>query len=210
MDIERNVDKRGEPVVSDCCPFLKHAAIEPGMLRSIAGLSEPPFGAIKMARGCGIGVEFLPSSGGTLRASVAADDDGRPVVRVAEGQDAEQSNWIVACALASLALLDHAHRQPDSACRDERSNCGRSVRAGGQGAGKGSSDVRLHPDAGGTGGPRRTAGGRRVGERGRGGDDRRRAITYGAAGAGVGGAWHRPVLCLHGAAQRRGDGPGDR
>lgn len=104
MDIERNVDKRGEPVVSDCCPFLKHAAIEPGMLRSIAGLSEPPFGAIKMARGCGIGVEFLPSSGGTLRASVAADDDGRPVVRVAEGQDAEQSNWIVACALASLAL----------------------------------------------------------------------------------------------------------
>ena len=104
MDIERNVDERDKPVVSDYCPFLNHTAIEPGMLRSIAGLSEPPFGAIEIARGCGVGVEFLRSSGSTLRASVAADDDGRPIVRVAEGQDAEQLNWIVACALASLAL----------------------------------------------------------------------------------------------------------
>lgn len=104
MDIERNVDERDEPVMSDYCPFLKHAAIEPNMLRSIAGLFEPPFGAIEMACGCGIGVEFLRSSGGILRASVAANDDGRPIIRVAEGQDAEQSNWIVACALASLAL----------------------------------------------------------------------------------------------------------
>ena len=104
MDIERNVDERDEPVMSDYCPFLKHAAIEPGMLRSIAGLSEPPFGAIKMARGCGVDVELLRSSGSTLRASVAANDDGRPIVRVAEVQDAEQLNWIVACALASLAL----------------------------------------------------------------------------------------------------------
>lgn len=104
MDIERNVDERDKPVVSDYCPFLNHTAIEPGMLRSIAGLSEPPFGAIEIARGCGVGVEFLRSSGSTLRASVAVDDDGRPIVRVTEGQDAEQSNWIVACALASLAL----------------------------------------------------------------------------------------------------------
>lgn len=104
MDIERNVDERDEPVVSDYCPFLKHAAIEPGMLKSIAGLSEPPFGAIEMARGCGVDIELLRSSDSTLRASVAANDDGRPIVRVAEGQDAEQLNWIVACALVSLAL----------------------------------------------------------------------------------------------------------
>lgn len=104
MDIERNVDERDEPVVSDYCPFLNHTAIEPGMLRSIARLSEPPFGAIEMARGCGVGVEFLQSSGSTLRASVAADDNGHPVIRVAEGQDAEQLNWVVACALGSLAL----------------------------------------------------------------------------------------------------------
>ena len=103
MNIERNVDERNEPVLSDYCPFLHHAAIEPDMLRSIAGLSEPPLRAIEMARGCGVGVEFLRNSGSTLRASVALND-GRPVVRVAEGQDAEQSNWIVACALASLAL----------------------------------------------------------------------------------------------------------
>lgn len=119
MDIKRNVDERDKPVVSDYCPFLNHTAIEPGMLRSIAGLSEPPFGAIEIARGCGVDVEFLRSSDSALRASVAADDNGRPVIRVAEGQDAEQSNWIVACALASLALQGprpvefHAGTKPD-------------------------------------------------------------------------------------------------
>ena len=90
--------------VSDYCPFLRCSSISPSALRTLAELSDPPFDAVRIARGCGVEVTTPDKPHKGLWAWITTERNGAPIIRVADGLEPKKENWIIACALASLTL----------------------------------------------------------------------------------------------------------
>ena len=89
------------PMPQNC--LLLNDVPSPERLRFLAGLSDPPYNAVKLARASGVEVELLPKGvDSNIAVAVDFEEDGTPFIQVADKIPKEQQNWLIAYALGLL------------------------------------------------------------------------------------------------------------